>query len=469
MRAGAAQVEITPAQGTQLAGDVGIRRPAESVLDPLYARAVAFEQDGRKLCILGLDVTFIGRAYTERIRAAARGLGYEPDAVFVHATQTHSAPPIGHFLLDDEFPLPPEFQWLRLGEAGYSAFATERAIEAIRRADAALEPVRLGAASAVRSGLAFNRRGVRRDGTVGMPWTWSETMRPLGPTEYRYLEGPDDPEVGVVAVQGQSMRLVAMLLHFTCHPVNVFYYRGRGAHAQVSADWPGSWAAGMRAALGEAGVAVVLNGCCGNINPWPPFEPDFVPDHRRMGAALTATALRVMGALQFQDRAVLDWRRRLVPIPLRELDGQALAEAQALLAAHPEPVRAADDPRRVDWAWYRAAMLASLELQRRREPALPYEVQVLRMGDVALVGLPGEPFVEGQLRLKIASPTYPTYVAHATSHFAGYIPTREALARGGHEVATSSWAFLTPEALDLIVDAAVGLLKDMFKRPSAAC
>ena len=43
LRAGAAQVDITPPEGTHLAGSgADVHRPAEVVLDPLYAKAVVF-------------------------------------------------------------------------------------------------------------------------------------------------------------------------------------------------------------------------------------------------------------------------------------------------------------------------------------------------------------------------------------------------------------------------------------------
>jgi neutral ceramidase len=99
---------------------------------------------------------------------------------------------------------------------------------------------------------------------------------------------------------------------------------------------------------------------------------------------------------------------------------------------------------------------------RERSAELDYEIQALRVGDTAFVGLPGEPFVEGQLAIKLASPAYPTYVAHCTTEYVGYIPTKEALIRGGHEVNTRYWAKLQPEALDAIVENAVEALQAIF-------
>jgi len=249
-------------------------------------------------------------------------LYWDPDAVMVHATQTHSAPPLGHFMFDKDFPnLPPDLEYLHGGESPYSEFAAERATEAIGRA-------------------------------------------------------------------------------VECVPL-------------------------------------VLNGCCGNINPWSPFEPDFVPDHRRMGNALAERASAVIRQMQFAEVRHLDWRVRRVPLALKAPDPERLSEAERILAAHPEPLWSEENPRVIDPQWYRAASVKSVELLRRREGRLLYEIQAFRVGETA-------------------------FVAHGVTQYAGYVPTRDAHRRGGHEVNVSFWAKLAPDALDTIVENATGLLEDLF-------
>ncbi len=123
LMAGAAQVEITPKAGVQLAGGVGVYRPAKLINDPLYAKALILECNGRKICFVTLDVTIISSHYSSKIRQSAKDFGIEPDAVMVHATQTHSAPSIGHFLIDDDFDgISSEFDWIRGGNKEYSNF-----------------------------------------------------------------------------------------------------------------------------------------------------------------------------------------------------------------------------------------------------------------------------------------------------------------------------------------------------------
>lgn len=464
VRAGAGMTDITPMAGMHLGGSgMGEHRPAQSVIDPLHAKAVVFEQDGRMCCLVSLDVVILTEECTQVIRkAAAERFAIAPEAVMVHAIQTHSAPGCGRFMLDPDFPLdlPPDQEYLTGSERPYLDFATQRAIEAIGQAVESLRPVEVAAGSGVCDRLAFNRRGVMRDGSIGMPWPVGRRAQPLGPTNLRYLEGPSDPEVGVFCARTDDMRMAAMLLHFTCHPVNVF--GTRSSYYAVSADWPGAWGAAMQAHYGDDCVPLVLNGCCGNVNPWDPWDPDFLPDHRRMGRALTEMGCRVVESLRFKETDKLTWRTRRVPLGYRDVPAERRAEVEAILAADPRPKWCADDTDRIDSTWFQAASTKSIDYCRRRMPEFQYEVQAFRVGDTAFVGLPGEPFVEGQLELKIKSPAEFTYVAHCTSHYVGYIPTRAAAARGGHEANFSCtyWAKLEAGALDKIVAAAVEMLEE---------
>ena len=462
LRAGAALVDITPKAGTHLGGTWGVLRAAQVVAEPLYARALVFESGGRKLCFVAPDLEIVTRKYTDRIREAASAqCGLEPDAVMVHFPQPHSTPPVGNFILGDELPgIPPEHEYLRGSQSEYCEFAVAKIIEAIVQANDDLRPVKIAAGSAVRADLAFNRRGITRDGKATMPWLYSSQQKPLGPTDIRYLEGPMDPEVGVLCARDDDLHMVAMLLHYTCHPVNVFALT---KHV-VSPDWPGIWAEQMQERFGPECIPLVLNGCCGNINPWPPFTPDFVPDHRRMGRELAETAGSVIQTLEFRDTAALDWRVRNLKLPLKKANPEDRAKAEKLLADHPEPVWDDGNPPRVGHEWMDAAMLMSVEIERERSPDYDYEIQVLRVGDVAFVGLPGEPFVEGQLAIKIGSPAYPTYVAHGTTDFSGYIAPRESYPHGGHEIRTTpaKWAKLEPGALERIAETAVDMLKEIF-------
>lgn len=283
LQAGVGLTDITPWAGVQLAGDVGRYRPARYILDRLHARAIVLSTPECKVGILAADLCVPVRKYLDQVRSAAAAiLGTTPDAVITHLTQTHSAPGLGHFILSEDYPgLPADMDWLRGGDLEYAAWAVERMVEAFRIANGALQPVQVGVGSGVEGRLAHNRRAIGKDGRIVMPGpVWP---KPLGPTYIRYLEGPIDPEVGVIALRDQQLRFPSVMVNYACHPVHVF------PKPIISADWPGALAGDLAQTYAPDCQPLVLNGCCGNINPWDPFDPAYQADHRRMGKMLAET------------------------------------------------------------------------------------------------------------------------------------------------------------------------------------
>lgn len=88
------------------------------------------------------------------------------------------------------------------------------------------------------------------------------------------------------------------------------------------------------------------------------------------------------------------------------------------------------------------------------------EIQLLRIGEFALVGIPGELFARLGLDIKCRSETIHTFVSTYTNGNVGYIPAREEYSYSGYEVAEAHRYYgypsaLTPEAGELIVATAV--------------
>lgn len=452
LKVGAAQVDITPKMGTQIGGDIGRRRPAELVVDPIYAKALVLESGGRKACLLSLDLTLVTAEWTAEIRRlAAERFALAPEAVMVHPVQNHAAPYLGHAFVRDACKLiPPEFRWLRGGDDDYHLFAVERIIEAIRLANERLEPVQFGAASGMESRVAFNRRFIMRNGTAA-------THPAVGDPNILHTEGPIDPELGVVCFTREDLKIPAVLLHHTCHPVHGY------PHRYITAGWPGAWSQGVKGLCGEDCVPLVINGFCGNVHHVNHLDPNYVDDYRRMGRLLTETTEKVLKTVTYQNEGVLDWKAKRLKIRLREFDPKELEAARKLVAENPEPMWSNKEKTAVSWEWVYAVANLDLYEEQQETPEFEYEIQVFRLGDVALVAVPGEPFVEGQLRIKLESPVRYTYLAHMSNMYAGYVPTKEAVNRGGtFETRISRWSKLVPEALDMIVEEAVGMLKEVF-------
>lgn len=451
LKAGAARVEITPALGTQLAGDIGRRRPLEEVIDPLYARVLVLESGDRKLCIVSLDVLAVTTACADEIRRqAVEELGFDRGAVMLHDTQNHAAPSLGHFMVSDRTPyIPPALSWLRGGDDAFIPYAIERIIGAVRQANAALEPVEVGAGSGIEGRVASNRRFIMRNGRLA-------THPAPGSPLIRHVEGPMDPELGVVCFRGVTGNMAAMLLSYTCHPCHGY------PHHYTIGDWPGAWCTAMQEAYGTESIPLVLNGCCGNIHHTNHLDPKQVSEYHRMADLLAETARDVIAEIAYRGEVVLDWRTVTIAIPRRTPSPDEVAAARSLLAQHPKPKWLDEEHTAVDWDWFFAVSLLDLVEERELSPMFQCEIQAFRIGDIALVALPGEPFAEGQLQIKLGSPTYPTYVAHHCNILTNYVPTVEGFYAGGFEAERYYAARLAPEALDMMVHTALKLLKELF-------
>jgi len=452
LRAGAAQVDITPAMGTQIAGDIGRRRPVEEIRDPLYAKALVLETGGKRVCWLSLDILAISRHWADEIRGqAAKRFGLDADAVMVHVVQNHASPSIGNLFVweDDCRWFPREYPWLIGGDDRYTPVAIEGTLTAIEGALAALQPATLKVGRGVDGRVAFNRRFIMRDGS-------GRSHPPNCDPNILCTEGPIDPEIGVMLFTAENGKTLAACLHHTCHPVHGYPQRW------VSAGWPGAWSDGVRRLCGNDCVALVFNGFCGNVHHHNHLDPAFRDDYQEMGRKLTESTERILPGLRTVDEPLLDWRVQNLRIPMRSPTDAEIAEARQLLAKHPQPIWKDEAKTAVEWDWVYAATRLDLKEHYDRDPMFDYILQVFRLSDVALVVAGGEPFVEEQLRIKRESPAPFTFTAHMSNGYVGYIPTREALVRGGYETRVSNGSKLAPEALQMIGDASLAMIRELF-------
>ena len=476
--AGAAKSDISPELGIQIAGDIGRKRPCTGIKEPIYARALVLEQAGRRYCIVTVDVLAIDTPWSDEVRRRAqKQFGLDPKAIMVHATQNHAAPSIGNHMCRDEWPLiPAEHDWLRGGDARYNEPALAGMLDAIGQAIENLVPVTVAAGRAIDNRVAFNRRYIMRDG--------SHVCQPsVCDPEIVQVEGPADPEVGVITLTGKNGRVVSALLHHTSHPCHGF-----GGN-EVHPGWPGAWCREMESDFGEACTALVINGCCGNVIHFNYLNPDqqqpFVDSHVEMGRLLSQSTRRALQNMQPVPVTAFGWVHRILPVPRRKIPAALVAEAKAKIKKTAGPAwttipgsttairktgvgKPADhtpkaDPSvvRVEWDWVYAVGVLDIADERKTHPTFPYEMQAVRFGDAAILSLMGEPFVEAQLRIKGTTPFGFLQVAHMSNGYCGYIPSREALAGGGYETRTSHGSRLVPEALEMIEKAANGLLKKL--------
>jgi len=419
MRAGFAEIDITPPVGTHKIGWI-IDIVSEQVLDPLFARVAVFDDGARRIVFIGLDTLSIRWTTVQDIRGriAAR-YGVPGNHVMVAASHNHAGPAVSN-----AFKAP--------RDVVYVERMTACCVDAVGQALDRLQTAEIGFNHVYEWQVAHNRRVVMRDGTARCHGTFADP-------DALSIEGPIDPEVAVLAARTPEGELLGCLLNFTCHPTH------HGGDTCLSAGYPGALAREMKAR--GCPVTVFLNGACGNIHHSDPARNGAGMDYEEIGAALAADAERALLAMTFGGDFPLAACSTTVQLPYRTVtDDEVRGTARGA-------------QRFIDPKIYDESMPSLLERIRTRGTQ-PAEVQVLSVGAIDFASIPAEYFVEHGLRIKeAANPRHALVVGHANG-MVGYVPTRAAFARGGYETTFSHGHRLAPEAGDLLADAAIALVKE---------
>ena len=442
LRAGIAVTDITPPLGYRMSGYFS-ERLATGIRDPLRAKAIVLRQGSERAALVFCDVIAISLGVSSRARRqASEKTGIPAANILIAATHSHTGPLYFGALRK-------HYHDLAVAKHGsdpcekldYPAQLAARIAEAVAKANASLKPALLAAGTAKQLGLSFNRRFHMKSGP---PVRFNPGV--LNPDIDRPA-GPIDPEVGIVVVRdAASGQPSAAMANFALHLDTV-------GGTNFAADYPFYFEQSLREKLGRDFVLCFGTGTCGDINHVDVTRRERLKtDH--IGNTLAATVLARLPALKQIARPALAVRSEIVNAPLQRYSPAQIAQA-------------AEDMRNVDTRKLpflkRVEAYKILALQSRGGTTIPLEVQVFRLGrDAAVVGLPGEVFVELGLAIKRASPFPTTLVIELCQDAPGYIPTRKAFAEGSYETVNSR---IQPGGGEMMAEAATKLLKELGNPP----
>jgi len=433
MRAGWAAAAITPPLGVRLAGFGARTEGARGVHDDLYARALVFDDAGRRAALVLYDLCELDAPFVARVRERVETqTGIPTTCVMVAATHSHGAP--ATFPLLSEAPDPRWLEAVVARAAGAAAEAGER-----------LAPVTIAV-------------GAGREATVGR--------------NRRREDGPTDPAVTVVrfeqaapAGDASPPGRTASLVHYGCHPTVL-----GPDNLLVTRDYPGFTVDAF--ARATDGWAAFANGACGDVNVGHSAGRTALgiltagrtfDRAEALGLRLAVAALHASATLHPVNGRLASGRRTLT-VPLRtpsEPDARAAVRAErerleSLAAAGASNEQLADA--RLELFYAEAALLW---VEQRAGTSEPTEVQAIAAGDLALIALPGEFFAESGLRLRERSPFPFTLPVCYANGCLGYVPPARAFEEGGYETKLSPWSRVAASAEAAILDAAAGLLSEL--------
>jgi hypothetical protein len=212
------------------------------------------------------------------------------------------------------------------------------------------------------------------------------------------------------------------------------HYVGGMPSGQISADYFGEFARLMPSRLraGKNFVAMMSNGTSGDINnipflvtrpPREPFEQIRIVAQKAADAAWLAHRK----IEQHRSDVRLGMLEREIALKYRRPSTEQLADAGAVLAATDKD--AVERLPRLAQHYARNTVQAA-----ERDPvALTVKLHAIRIGDLAVCGIPFETFAEIGLELKDRSPFPQTMVIGLANGRHGYLPTPEQHRLGGYE------------------------------------
>jgi hypothetical protein len=416
LRAGAAKVDISPipdmfpiAQGFQTFVDVH---------DPIYARAIVLDNGSTKVALISVDTAGMENA-VDVVQSVAEELKIPTSHISIAATHDHSTPTFGGGL-NNTYDRKP-----------YLALMKKGVLEAVRQANASLQPARIGFGT----GKAYVN--TNRDQKIGDSYKMGYSP-----------EGPSDKTVDVILITNSAGNPIAVWSNYAVHGVVMFLSKTKDGKSEVNGDLPG-WTARYVEDRLKGVVNVWTSGAAGDQNPlfmstYNQDAPD-VHDEGEAGWAildvlsrrLGEEIVRVADSIQnTADKAVLWGREATVTCPGRKFVASSTAPATVTNSATPS--------------------LAGGSMVDSDPVVIPLDL--IMINDIALANVSGEVFSEIAQRLKRDSLFDRTAMPTLVNGSLGYIPSESAYLLPSAMAARSR---IKPGCAEhQIVDAFLGLEKD---------
>jgi hypothetical protein len=417
--------DVTPPAGHPLCG--GWIEPARAVDDPLRALGVVLMGTGAPVVLCAVDWCGIrNEAHLAWRQALAKATHTVPENVAVQCVHPHNAPfaDTAAERLIEAAPKP-----ARSLDLDFFGRVVKQVAEAARASLArAVAVTQYGTGRAKVEKVASNRRIVGADGKV-------KAVRYSATKDAKVRDEPEgliDPWLRTLSFWDGD-RPVAALHYYATHPMS-YYGDGR-----VSSDFCGL-ARQKRQGDDPRVFQVYFTGCAGNVTAGK--YNDGARENRPVLRDRVYAAMKA--SWEATARHKLDgwaWRVEPVKMPPRAEKAFGAEESRKVLEDAKQPAAKRNN------AAFQLAWLARLDR--------PIDFTCLDLGKALVLHLPGEPFIEYQLKAQDLRPDAFVCVAGYGDDGPGYIPTAKAFLEGGYEPTVA----LAAPGEALMVKAMAGLLK----------
>lgn len=440
LKVGFGRVNINPPMGIFICGYF-IDRFAEGVLDDVEANALAISLGEKTELLINVDVEGINQEICSFYRTMiSEATSVPTDNIIISCTHTHTGPDVD-WRMDD--PLVAE----------YREFLGKRLRDVAIFALSDLKDAKMGYGKGKAENVAFVRRFVMKDGSI-------KTNPGVNNPDIVHPVGEIDDSVNVLRFDREGADTV-VFVNFANHPDVV-------GGCKISGDWPSLLRRNVEKILDNT-KCIFFNGAQGDINHVNVHPKggdlngmfiDFDDVARGYSHAqyiarvVTGGVLQVFDKVNYVDVESIAGKLVTMNVPSNKPAPEELPEAHRINDLH----LAGKDSELP----YEGMMLTTVVAEAGRMVRLenapdtfPMILSGFRIGPVAIVGIPGEPFNAIGKGIKDAEGYEMIIPCCLTNGNEGYFPMQDSYDEGGYEARSSNFKagvgeYIIKEAKELL-------------------
>lgn len=428
-KVGYSEVNVNPSLNYPIHGYY-MERCGQGFIDDLMASALAVRCDGVTVLIISVDNGGFKQEVIEKFLVSINArVGLDKDNIFISATHSHTAPSTFYpeFFEADEELINSYINFLAEKLAGIS----EKAIED-------LKPSEMGyAVGHAPDRVAYIRRYRMKDGSTC-------TCPPINDENIDAPIGELDQRVNVIRFKREDAPDVVIMNY--------------GVHADTvngdlyCSDWIG-WTRKTVALALEGTKCMCIMGAQGdvgstNVHPIPgdmndteiSFDNEMKSPGmaRFVGRALAGVILQLYDKVAFTSVDAVKAIKEVLPIKMNIPDKKDMPLARKYKELY-ESGRSDEIP--YECMELTTVVAESLRMcKMENDPDTSYlNISGLRIGSVALVSIPGEPFTDIGVQIKDTEGYDLILPCAITNGYEGYFPVKSAFDEGGYEARTSPY------------------------------
>ncbi len=410
-KAGAAVVDTTPISFPRKCNGGFSPSYHSKVSDPLHVRALVLDDGSVKIAFAVIDACGMdAKLRNEIVPEVEKQTGIAKDHIVIASTHCHSAPALTLILgcgPDEE----------------YVEFVRPKIIEALVKANASLQPARIGWGYSEDRNNVYCRRFLMKPGTASsLPAAFTgikenKAMMNPGVNNPNAITrtGVPDPTVSVLSVQTIDGKPLALLGNYSTH-----YAGASGISADYFAVFCNKIAEYLKAP--KEFTALMTNGTSGDCNCVDFLDPSRKFTKETVGESVAQAAFRACQSINYKSWVPLKMIESELTLKIRKPSAQDLIEAKKFVQEKKITV-----PRNALECYALDTVALANDPSERT-----IKLQGIRIGSLGIATVPCEVYSFTGRELKSYSPAEQTFTISMANGYNGYIPTTESFELGGY-------------------------------------